>query len=90
MFKATLATLVAPLLAGALLFAVIVWGTAMGAVSGWAVGLVLGDTLRFGMRAFHIEPMAPWELGAFLGFVGAFFRSSSTTVKAASTDKDEA
>lgn len=62
----------------ALLFAVVLLTTLIGGVVGWIVGLVfpfvivsLNTILGLSLTAF--------ELGAMLGFVGSFFRTSVTT-----------
>ena len=52
-------------------------GTVLGAFSGWLVGLVFPETLsQVGSTLFGFNE--PWQLGAALGFVGAFFRSIQT------------
>jgi hypothetical protein len=55
-------------------------GTLAGAFIGWIVGLVFPETIlstlaRFGVRT---EGLQVWQLGACLGFVGAFFKTNVT------------
>lgn len=66
-----------------MLFVITIAATAIGAVTGWAVGLIFGNTIldtlsRFGVNA---EGLPMWQLGATLGFVGGFFRYSESSVK---------
>jgi len=59
-----------------ILFLACILGTAVGALSGWCVSLTpLGGWIKhvLGNPDFTLA-----ELGALLGFVGAFFRSSVT------------
>jgi hypothetical protein len=51
-------------------------GTAFGAMGGWFVGLVFDDTLYQLTQHLGLGDTPPWQLGAMLGFVGGFFRSS--------------
>lgn len=82
----------------AAIFVACVGGTFFGALGGWVVGWFFDDTLALAQRAFHIgappalggdysQPLQPWQLGAFLGFVGGFFKATLTTP---STKKKEA
>ena len=57
------------------LFLVIILGTLMGGVAGWTVGLVFTDTIAALKLALGLA-VTDFELGAMLGFVGAFFRAS--------------
>ena len=59
-----------------ILFLACILGTAVGAASGWCVSLT-----PFGSWIKHVLGNPDFtlaELGALLGFVGAFFRSSVT------------
>jgi len=53
-------------------------GVLVGAFAGWVVGMAFPDTMGLLAQMLHIEA-APWQLGAIFGFVGGFFRSTSTT-----------
>ena len=67
------------IVAGLLLFVFSVLGAAMGAICGWAVGLAFGDTMRAFFGALGLGHLAPWQIGAMLGFVGSFFRAKTNT-----------
>lgn len=54
-------------------------GTLFGAFAGWVVGLIFGKTILSFFAALGITGFKMWQIGAVLGFVGGFFRSSSTT-----------
>ena len=56
-----------------------VLGTLFGAFAGWVVGLFFGKTILSFFAALGITGFKMWQIGAVLGFVGGFFRSSSTT-----------
>lgn len=65
-------------LIAALFFVLCLLSTIFGAVIGWVVGLMFGDIIldflsRFGFNTNGIEM---WQIGAGLGFIGSFFRSS--------------
>lgn len=70
-------TALTAVIAALLVFIACVGGAAFGALGGWVVGWFFDDTLYAAQRAFHISPaLAPWQLGAALGFVGGFFKTS--------------
>lgn len=52
-------------------------GISVGAFTGWVCGLFFDDTLRDLATRLGVD-WAPWQLGAALGFVGSFFKSSQT------------
>ena len=54
---------------------------AIGALAGWVVGWVFDETSAkmLTLAGLHGK-VAMWELGATLGFIGAFFKSSSSSV----------
>lgn len=61
-----------------------IFGTAFGAIAGWVVGLFFGDTILNIAGQLGIHNTSMWQLGAFLGFVGGFMKTKTTTeVKAA-------
>lgn len=62
------------------LFLIAIIGTVLGAITGWAVGLVFGETLALLSQALGIEA-APYQLGAMFAFVGGFFTSSLSVEK---------
>lgn len=55
-------------------------GVLGGAFAGWVVGLFFSDTILSALASFGVktEALSMWQLGAMLGFVGSFFRSSVT------------
>ena len=59
----------------AVLGLMIILSTLMGAVCGLIVGLFFGDTILGIAGQIGIHHVTMWQLGAFLGFVGSFFRS---------------
>ena len=50
--------------------------TLVGAICGWCVGLFFGDSILLVFKSCGITGVSMWPLGAFLGFVISFFRSS--------------
>ena len=54
-------------------------GSFFGAVCGWFVGLVFGDTILGIAAQLGIRGITMWQLGCFLGFVGGFFRGSCSS-----------
>lgn len=48
----------------------------MGAVTGWIVGLCFGTTILSILTQLGITDITMWQVGAFLGFVAAYFRST--------------
>ena len=50
-------------------------GTIIGAFTGWVVGLFFGKPILAILAAIGIEGFTMLQIGAFLGFVGSFFRS---------------
>jgi len=53
--------------------------TLMGIVIGWVVGWFFTPTILGIFAALGVEGFAMWQIGAFLGFVGAFLKTSVTT-----------
>jgi hypothetical protein len=72
--------LVSLVLIAVMFFILCLMSTIFGAAIGWAVGLLFGDTIldflsRIGMNVNGVEM---YQVGAALGFIGSFFRSSQT------------
>lgn len=65
----------------ALFILLVIFSTLAGAVVGWVVGWFFGDTILGIMNQLGIHGITMWQLGAFLGFVGSFFRTSTTHSK---------
>lgn len=59
------------------LFVTATLGTLMGGVAGWVVGYVFEDSIA-ALKAFAGLEVTDFQLGAMLGFVGGFFKSSTT------------
>ena len=53
-------------------------GTLLGAFAGWVVGLFFGETILSFFAALGITGFKMWQIGASLGFIGGFFRSSTS------------
>lgn len=49
----------------------------MGVVFGWVIGLFFGATILGILADLGISGYAMWQIGAFLGFVGSFFGSTT-------------
>ena len=50
-----------------------------GAVSGWVVGYFFPGSLDLLSQKVFGQVLPHWQLGAILGFLGSFFRSSLST-----------
>ncbi|MBO4285386.1 MAG: hypothetical protein J5895_04050 [Alphaproteobacteria bacterium] len=66
------------LLTGALFFLSLLLSSIIGALCGLVVGLIFGPTILGIFAAIGITGFKMWQIGAFLGFVGGFFRTSIT------------
>jgi hypothetical protein len=64
-----------------LLFSVVLLGTLFGWFAGWVVGLFFSDMLLPIFAGTFLKGVTLAHIGAFLGFVGGFFKSSLTTSK---------
>jgi hypothetical protein len=66
------------------IFLMVIFGTLVGGMAGWVVGLVFGDTILSIAGQLGIKSVTMFQLGAFLGFVGGFLKTKvSAEVKAA-------
>lgn len=63
----------------AIVFLAVLLSTLFGALAGWIVGLVFAETILGIFAALGIKGFAMWQIGAFLGFVGAFFKATTMT-----------
>jgi hypothetical protein len=59
-----------------MLFVGCLLSTVIGALAGFIVGLAFDGSLQLLAQAIGIPEAQPYQLGAILGFVGGFFRSS--------------
>ena len=73
------------MIAGVLIFLVALLalplvGALLGAFAGLVVGVVFSGTFDTWLVYFGLaDRVAPWQVGAMLGFVGPFFRSISSS-----------
>lgn len=56
-------------------------GTLAGLIVGWIVGLFFPQTMLGIFAALGIKGFSMWQIGAFLGFVGGFFKTTSANTK---------
>lgn len=61
---------------GATLIVSALFAPILGAIAGYIVGLFFGDTLQLLADMLGIPNAEPYQLGAMLAFVGAFFKST--------------
>lgn len=52
-----------------------------GAFSGWVVGIFFGGTILGLLEQVGIQDVYMWQVGAFLGFIGGFFKTNVSTNK---------
>ena len=59
------------------------FGVLIGAFSGWVVSLFMDETVRSFMTALFpaLKDFQLWQIGAGLGFLGGFFKSTLTSSK---------
>jgi len=51
-------------------------GTLLGAIAGWVVGWFFGDTILHVLAQGGLRDISMWQLGAALGFIGGFLRTT--------------
>lgn len=56
-------------------FLFVIFGTLLGAVAGWIVGLFFGETILGILAQMGIHSITMWQFGAFMGFVGSFLKT---------------
>ena len=61
-----------------LIIVMVILGTFFGGVAGWIVGLFFTDTIMTTLSRIGVDTlnMTMWQLGATLGFVSGFFKST--------------
>lgn len=57
------------------IFLLVILSTFFGALAGWTVGLVFGDTILGILSQMGIKNISMWQFGAFMGFVGGFLKT---------------
>ena len=65
------------LIVAGMFFVYALLGTIIGAFTGWVVGIFFAKPILAILSAIGIEGFKMWQIGAFLGFVGSFFRSTN-------------
>jgi CBS-domain-containing membrane protein len=60
------------------MFFFIIFGTLLGGVAGWTVGLIFGDTILAIASQFGLHGITMFQLGCFLGFIGSFLKTKVT------------
>lgn len=73
-----LAGIAATIATAALFFFLILVSTLFGGITGWVVGMVFPYVITT-VNAVIGTQLTAFEVGAVLGFVGSFFRSSNAT-----------
>lgn len=74
MEDALVKTVVGLLVVSLLVFLGAILGTLLGALGGWIVGWFFEETILGFLAALGVTGFKMWQIGAFLGFVGGFFR----------------
>ena len=61
-----------------LIIVMVILGTLFGGIAGWIVGLFFTDTIMQTLNRVGVDTMGMtmWQLGATLGFVSGFFKST--------------
>lgn len=67
------------------IFFFVIFGTLLGGIAGWTVGLVFGDTILGIAGQLGLRGITMFQFGCFLGFIGGFLKTKVTAeVKAKS------
>ena len=64
-----------------IMFLACILSTFLGAVAGWIVGLFFEESILNFFAALGISGLKMWQIGAALGFIGGFFKSTSINKK---------
>lgn len=56
----------------------VLWNAAWGAFLGWIIGLLFGKFILALLAKIGITGLAMWQIGAILGVISMFFRSSKS------------
>lgn len=60
------------------IFMFVIFGTLLGGVAGWIVGLFFADTILGIASQLGIKNVTMFQLGAFMGFFGGFLKMKVT------------
>ena len=65
-----------------LIIFLVILGTLFGGIAGWIVGFFFTDTIMTTLNRFGVDTigMTMWQLGATLGFISGFFKSTISKV----------
>ena len=65
-----------------LIIVMVILGTFFGGVAGWIVGLFFTDTIMGTLNRIGVDTMGMtmWQIGATLGLISGFFKSSGVKV----------
>ena len=66
----------------AVIILMVILGTLFGGIAGWIVGLFFTDTIMGTLNRIGVDTigMTMWQLGATLGFISGFVKSSGVKV----------
>lgn len=66
------------------IFGFVIFGSLLGGIAGWVVGLVFGDTILGILSQLGVRGVTMFQFGVFMGFVGGFLKTKvSAEVKKA-------
>jgi hypothetical protein len=60
------------------IFFFVIFGTFVGGMAGWIVGLAFGDTILGILGQLGIHGITMFQFGAFMGFTGGFLKTKVT------------
>ena len=60
------------------IFFFVIFGTLLGGIAGWIVGLVFSDTILGILAQIGIKNVTMFQFGALMGFVGGFLKTKVT------------
>ena len=60
------------------IFFFVIFGTLLGGIAGWIVGIFFGDTILGIAQQIGIKNITMFQLGCFLGFIGGFLKTKVT------------
>ncbi len=60
------------------IFFFVIFGTLLGGIAGWIVGLVFGETILGIIGQLGVHNVTMFQFGSFLGFIGGFLKTKVT------------